>query len=164
MKKWTSYCCFAIYAASGIACGKFSSFSKFVAFLLDFSECKRRMKREHWPGRNRLEKIEKMTWKLEEKAYRSSRRKVLIRHSKIWCGIGILLQQNNLRASLKICMSLLLWLVPGRIELKGTTSQKLVQLQEREIELLEEREKQREVIERLKEDRAHYRSVADDLR
>lgn len=54
--------------------------------------------------------------------------------------------------------------VPGRIELKGTTSQKLVQLQEREIELLEEREKQRKVIEQLKEDRAHYRSVADDLR
>jgi len=54
--------------------------------------------------------------------------------------------------------------VPGRIELKGTTSQKLAQLQEREIELLEEREKQRKVIEQLKEDRAHYRSVADDLR
>ncbi|XP_020608604.1 IQ domain-containing protein E-like isoform X2 [Orbicella faveolata] len=54
--------------------------------------------------------------------------------------------------------------VPGRLELKGTTSQKLAQLQEREIELLEEREKQREVIERLKEDRAHYRSVSDDLR
>lgn len=43
-------------------------------------------------------------------------------------------------------------------------SQKLAQLQEREVELLEEREKQREVIERLKEDRTHYRSVADDLR
>ena len=55
-------------------------------------------------------------------------------------------------------------LVPGRIELKGTTSQKLAQLQEREIELLEERDKQRKVIEQLKEDRAHYRSVADDLR
>lgn len=54
--------------------------------------------------------------------------------------------------------------VPGRIELKGTTSQKLAQLQEREIELLEEREKQCKVIEQLKEDRAHYRSVADDLR
>jgi len=54
--------------------------------------------------------------------------------------------------------------VPGRTELKGNTSQKLAQLQEREIELLEEREKQREVIESLKEDRAHYRSVADDLR
>ena len=54
--------------------------------------------------------------------------------------------------------------VPGRIELKGTTPQKLVQLQEREIELLEEREKPRKVIEQLKEDRAHYRSVADDLR
>jgi len=56
------------------------------------------------------------------------------------------------------------FLVPGRIELKGTMSQKLAQLQEREVELLEEREKQREVIERLKEDRTHYRSVADDLR
>ena len=54
--------------------------------------------------------------------------------------------------------------VPGRIELKGSTSQKLAQLQEREVELLEEREKQREIIERLKEDRAHYRAVADDLR
>lgn len=54
--------------------------------------------------------------------------------------------------------------VPGRIELKGSTSQKLAQLQERETELLDERQKQREVIERLKEDRAHYRSVADDLR
>ena len=54
--------------------------------------------------------------------------------------------------------------VPGRLELKGTTSQKLAQLQEREVELLEEREKQREVIQRLKEDRAHYREVADDLR
>ena len=54
--------------------------------------------------------------------------------------------------------------VPGRLELKGTTSQKLAQLQEREVELLEEREKQREIIQRLKEDRAHYREVADDLR
>ena len=53
---------------------------------------------------------------------------------------------------------------PGRVQLKGSTSQKLAQLQEREVELLEEREKQREVIERLKEDRAHYRLVADDLR
>ena len=67
-------------------------------------------------------------------------------------------------ASLKIYKSLLLCLVPGRLELKGTTSQKLTQLKEREIELLEESEKQREIIERLKEDRAHYRSVADDLR
>ena len=67
-------------------------------------------------------------------------------------------------ASLKIYKSLLLCLVPGRLELKGTTSQKLTQLKEREIELLEESEKQREVIERLKGDRAHYRSVADDLR
>ena len=74
------------------------------------------------------------------------------------------MNQNNLMASLKIYQSLLLCLVPGRLELKGTTSQKLAQLQEREIELLEEREKQREVIERLKENRAHYRSVADDLR
>ncbi|XP_068711834.1 uncharacterized protein [Montipora foliosa] len=54
--------------------------------------------------------------------------------------------------------------VPGRIQLKGSASQKLVQLQEREVELLEERQKQREAIERLKEDRAHYRLVADDLR
>lgn len=53
---------------------------------------------------------------------------------------------------------------PGRIQLKGSTSQKLAQLHEREVELLEERDKQREVIERLKEDRAHYRIVADDLR
>ena len=53
---------------------------------------------------------------------------------------------------------------PGRIQLKGSTSQKLAELQEREVEQLEEREKQREVIERLKEDRAHYRLVADDLR
>jgi len=55
-------------------------------------------------------------------------------------------------------------LTEGRVQLKGSTSQKLAQLQEREVELLEEREKQREVIERLKEDRAHYRLVADDLR
>lgn len=54
--------------------------------------------------------------------------------------------------------------MPGRLELKGTTSQKLAQLQEREVELLEEGEKQREIIQRLKEDRAHYREVADDLR
>lgn len=67
-------------------------------------------------------------------------------------------------ASPKMYQCLLLCLVPGRIELKGTSSQKLAQLQEREVELLEEREKQREIIERLKEDRAHYRSVADDLR
>lgn len=60
--------------------------------------------------------------------------------------------------------SYVMLVVPGRIELKGTTSQKLAQLQEREIELLEEREKQCKVIEQLKEDRAHYRSVADDLR
>ena len=57
-----------------------------------------------------------------------------------------------------------LFAVAGRVQLKGSASQKLAQLQEREVELLEEREKQREVIERLKEDRAHYRLVADDLR
>lgn len=80
------------------------------------------------------------------------------------------MNKNNLRAHYRNCtvyrasLSLMLCLVPGRMELKGTTSQKLAQLQEREIELLEEREKQQEVIERLKEDRAHYRSVADDLR
>ena len=52
----------------------------------------------------------------------------------------------------------------GRIELRGTASQKLSQLREREGELLEEQEKLRSTVERLKEDRAHYRSVADDLR
>ena len=64
-----------------------SSFSKFAAFLfdtdLDFSECKSQMERSHWPGRNHLEKIKEMTWKLEEKASRSSLRKVLIRNSKV---------------------------------------------------------------------------------
>ena len=63
-----------------------------------------------------------------------------------------------------VCDFFVSFSVPGRIELKGSTSQKLAQLQEREAELLDEREKQREIIERLKEDRAHYRAVADDLR
>ena len=71
------------------ACGlifQFLSFSEFAAFLLDtyldFSKYKSRMERGHWPGRNRLEKIKKTTRKLEEKASRSSLRKVLIRNTE----------------------------------------------------------------------------------
>ena len=52
----------------------------------------------------------------------------------------------------------------GRAELKGTPSQKLSQLREVEAALLEERQKLRSTIVQLKQDRSHYRSVADDLR
>lgn len=61
-----------------------SSFS--LDTYLDFSECKSRMESgNHWQGRNRSKRIKKMTWKLEEKASRSSFRKVLyvIRNNKI---------------------------------------------------------------------------------
>lgn len=54
--------------------------------------------------------------------------------------------------------------VEGKLHLRGNTSQKLAQLQDREEELLEENEKLRKLVEKLKEDRSHYRTVADDLR
>ncbi|XP_032242816.2 transcriptional regulator ATRX isoform X2 [Nematostella vectensis] len=50
--------------------------------------------------------------------------------------------------------------VKGRSGSHGSTAD----LRSREAELLEEQEKQRQVIERLKEDRTHYRNVADELR
>ncbi|KAK3740693.1 hypothetical protein QZH41_019072, partial [Actinostola sp. cb2023] len=49
-------------------------------------------------------------------------------------------------------------------ERKGSTSSTYSTAEDKETELLEENEKQRKIIERLKEDRTHYRLVADNLR
>ncbi|XP_013391541.1 IQ domain-containing protein E-like [Lingula anatina] len=50
----------------------------------------------------------------------------------------------------------------GKITLEGSLAERLDQLDQRETELLEELEKQRNIIKRLKEDRQHYRQQADD--
>ena len=50
----------------------------------------------------------------------------------------------------------------GKITLEGNTAQKLDQLDRRETELLEEADKQRAIIKRLKEDRAHYRRKTEE--
>lgn len=53
------------------------------------------------------------------------------------------------------------WLL-GKITLEGSVPQRLDQLDKRETELLEEVAKQRGIIKRLKEDRAHYRKKTDE--
>lgn len=50
----------------------------------------------------------------------------------------------------------------GKVTLEGSVAQRLDQLDRRETELLEEAAKQRAVMKRLKDDRAHYRGKADE--
>lgn len=50
----------------------------------------------------------------------------------------------------------------GKVALEGSMAQKLDQLDKRESELLEEVDKQRTIIQRLKEDRAHYRKKGEE--
>ncbi len=50
----------------------------------------------------------------------------------------------------------------GKIILEGSVAQRLDQLDKRETELLEDLGKQRGIIKRLKEDRAHYRKKCDE--
>lgn len=50
------------------------------------------------------------------------------------------------------------------LDRKGSTSSMQSVVDDREAELQEENEKQRQIIEKLKEDRTHYRLIADELR
>ena len=50
----------------------------------------------------------------------------------------------------------------GKILLEGTMAQKLNQLDKRETELLEESEKQRNLVKKLKEDRVFYRKKNEE--
>ena len=50
----------------------------------------------------------------------------------------------------------------GKVSLEGSVAQRLDQLDQRETELLEELDKQRSMIKRLKDDRVHYRKKAED--
>lgn len=53
-------------------------------------------------------------------------------------------------------------IVAGKITLEGTLAERLDQLDKRESELLEELEKQKGVLKRVKEDRQHYRQKCDE--
>ena len=53
-------------------------------------------------------------------------------------------------------------LIAGKLHLQGTIAQKFDQLDKRETELLEDSEKQRVMVKRLKDDRAHYRKKCED--
>ncbi len=52
--------------------------------------------------------------------------------------------------------------VSGKIVLEGSVAKKLDQLDRRETELLEDADKQRGIIKRLKDDRAHYRKKYEE--
>ena len=54
------------------------------------------------------------------------------------------------------------FLIAGKLHLQGTIAQKFDQLDKRETELLEDTEKQRVMVKRLKDDRAHYRKKCED--
>ena len=52
--------------------------------------------------------------------------------------------------------------VSGKLTLQGSVAQRLEQLDKRETELLEDIEKQRGIVKRMKDDRAHYRKKCED--
>ncbi|KAK2178216.1 hypothetical protein NP493_553g02008 [Ridgeia piscesae] len=52
--------------------------------------------------------------------------------------------------------------VAGKLTLQGSVAQRLDQLDKRETELLEDIEKQRGIVKRMKDDRAHYRKKCED--
>lgn len=61
-------------------------------------------------------------------------------------------------------MSMICLPVPGKIVLEGSTEERLTQLDHRETELLEENQRLKAVIKRLREDRQLYRTKSDGKR